>query len=106
MSCQDFLLYADLMNPSPMGVISPFSSGYASIVQNPCLEKNSDSPKGIIGMFDVSARPYVSSDELTFAAPMNKFERMVGNMEESFLITESWKNVQKRIGSAGKKYYM
>ena len=56
-------------------------------------------------MFDVSARPYVSADELTFAAPMNKFERMVGNMEESFLITESWKKVQKRSGSGGKKYY-
>lgn len=24
--------------------------------------------------------------------------QMVGNMEESFLITESWKKVQKRIG--------
>ena len=75
----------------PNGVIAPFSAGCASIVQNPYLEKDSDSPKGIIGMFDVSARPYVSADELTFAAPMNKFERMVGNMEESFLITESWK---------------
>jgi len=28
-------------------------------------------------MFDVSARPNVFADELTFAAPMNKFERMV-----------------------------
>jgi len=49
-------------------------------------------------MFDISARPYVDPDELTFATPMNKFERMVGNMEESFLITESWKKVQNRIG--------
>jgi hypothetical protein len=56
-------------------------------------------------MFDVSARPYVSADELTFAAPLNKFEKMVGNMEESFLITESWKKVQKRISSGRKKFY-
>jgi len=89
----------------PNGVIAPFGAGCASIVQNPYLEKDSDHPRGIIGMFDVSARPYVSADELTFAAPINKFERMVGNMEESFLITESWKRVQKRIGSAGKVYY-
>ncbi|CAG0991565.1 hypothetical protein METP3_02685 [Methanosarcinales archaeon] len=81
----------------PNGVIAPFGAGCASIVQNPYLEKDSYSPKGIIGMFDVSARPYVCADELTFAAPMNKFERMVGNMEESFLITESWKKMQKRI---------
>ena len=85
------------------GVIAPFGAGCASIVQNPYLEKDSDNPKGIIGMFDVSARPYVFADELTFAAPMNKFERMVENIEESFLITESWKKVQKRISSTGKK---
>ncbi len=82
----------------PNGVIAPFSSGCAAIVQNPYLEKDSGDPRGIIGMFDISARPYVSPDELTFAAPMNKFESMIENMEESFLITGSWKIVQKRIG--------
>ncbi|MFA4957954.1 MAG: DUF169 domain-containing protein [Candidatus Methanoperedens sp.] len=82
----------------PYGVIAPFSSGCAAIVQNPYLEKDSSEPRGIIGMFDVSARPYVRADELSFAAPMNKFETMVENMEESFLITESWKMVQKRMG--------
>jgi len=81
----------------PNGVIAPFGAGCASIIQNPYLEKDSDQPRSFIGMFDVSARPYVSADELTFAAPINKFERMVGNMDESFLITESWKKVQKRI---------
>lgn len=85
----------DVSNPN--GVIAPFSSGCAAIVQNPYLEKDSTEPRGIIGMFDVSARPYVRADELTFAAPMNKFETMIGNMEESFLITESWKMVQKRM---------
>ena len=28
---------------------------------------------------------------------MNKFERMIDNMNESFLITPSWGKVQKRI---------
>ncbi len=81
----------------PNGVIAPFSSGCAAIVQNPYLEKDFSEPRGIIGMFDISARPYVHPDELTFAASMNKFETMVENMEESFLITESWKMVQKRM---------
>ncbi len=48
-------------------------------------------------MFDVSARPYVPENTLTFSVPMNKFAMMVENMDESFLITESWKMVQKRI---------
>jgi uncharacterized protein (DUF169 family) len=81
----------------PDGVIAPFGSGCSSIVQYPYLEKNSDRPRGVIGMFDVSARPFVPGNRLTFSVPMNKFVRMIDNMEESFLITKSWAKVQKRI---------
>lgn len=87
----------------PNGVISPFAAGCGTIVQYPYLEKDSDSPRGIIGMFDVSARPFVQANMLTFSVPMNKFARMVENMEESFLITESWSKVQKRLGKATKE---
>lgn len=79
------------------GVIAPMGSGCSTIVQYPYLEKDSGHPKGVIGMFDVSARPFVPDDVLTFAVPMNKFADMVENMEESFLTTDSWKAVQKRI---------
>jgi uncharacterized protein (DUF169 family) len=78
-------------------VIAPFGSGCASIVQYPYLEAKSAKPKAVIGMFDISARPFVPADVLTFAAPMSKLIRMVDNMEESFLITPSWAKVQKRI---------
>jgi len=78
-------------------VIAPFGSGCSTIVHYPYLEKDSEHPRGIIGMFDVSARPYVDKDNLTFATPMSKFIRMIENMEESFLITPSWQKVQKRI---------
>jgi uncharacterized protein (DUF169 family) len=81
----------------PDGVIAPFGSGCSTIVQYPYLEKNADRPRGIIGMFDVSARPFVPGNRLTFSVPMNKFVRMIDNMEESFLITKSWAKVQKRI---------
>ncbi len=72
-------------------------SGCSAIVQHPYLEKDSKRPKGVIGIFDVSARPYVPEDVLTFAVPMNKFASMIENMEESLLITDSWRTVQKRI---------
>ncbi len=78
-------------------VIAPFGSGCGSIVQYPYQEAKSARPRAVIGMFDVSARPFVAKDVLAFAAPMTKFARMVDNMEESFLITPSWKAVQKRI---------
>jgi uncharacterized protein (DUF169 family) len=79
------------------GVIAPMGSGCSTIVQYPYLEKDSEHPRGVIGMFDVSARPYVQENVLTFAVPMNRFATMVENMEESFLITGSWQAVQKRI---------
>ncbi len=81
----------------PNAVIVPMGSGCSSIVQNPYLEKDSDHPRGVIGMFDSSARPFVAPDELTFAAPMKKFTAMVADMEESFLITNTWKAMLKRI---------
>lgn len=81
----------------PHGVIAPFGAGCASIVDYPYKELNSPDPRSVLGMFDVSARPCVPSNVLTFAAPWPKFVKMVGNMDESFLITRSWNKVKSRI---------
>jgi len=81
------------------GVFAPFGAGCATIVLYPYLENYSKHPRGVLGMFDVSARPCVQKDVLTIAFPMKKFKAMIGNMEESFLTTESWKKVKKRIAS-------
>jgi uncharacterized protein (DUF169 family) len=82
----------------PNGIFTPFSAGCGTIVQYPYLEKDSTRPRGVLGMFDVSARPFVPKETLSLALPMNKFERMVENMDESFLITPSWDKVRGRIG--------
>ena len=78
-------------------VMVPFGSGCSTIVQYPYLEKDAAVPKGVIGMFDISARPFVPQYTMTFSAPISKFARMIDNMEDSFLITSSWAVVQKRI---------
>lgn len=83
--------------PDPDGVIAPMGSGCGTAVMFPYLEKDKERPRGVIGMFDISARPFVPGNMLTFAVPMKKFTRMIENMEESFLITDSWKKVQERI---------
>ena len=79
------------------GVIAPFAAGCGSIVLYPYLERDMTRQRGVIGMFDVSARPYVPGDTLSFSVPMKKFQRMVEDMDESFLITQSWAKVNKRI---------
>jgi hypothetical protein len=60
-------------------------------------EKEKEHPRAIIGMFDISARPYVRKDHLSFAVPLSLFEEMAANIEESFLITESWERVRMRL---------
>lgn len=81
----------------PNGVFAPFSAGCGSIVQYPYLERDAARPRCVLGMFDVSARPWVPENTLSFAAPMTKFASMVSQMGESFLITPSWAKVRKRI---------
>jgi uncharacterized protein (DUF169 family) len=81
------------------GVFTPMGAGCSSVILNPILEGRSKHPRCIVGMFDITARPYVPKDVLTFAAPMGKFTTMVENMESSFLTTKTWRKVQERIGS-------
>jgi uncharacterized protein (DUF169 family) len=81
----------------PNGNIAPFAAGCGSIVHYPYLEIQSENPRAVIGMFDPSARPCVPENVLTFAVPMKKFEKMIGYMEESFLITPTWSTIKKRI---------
>ena len=81
----------------PCSVIAPFCAGCGSIIQHPYLEGQKEHPRAILGMFDVSARPWVQRGTLSFAVPMSKFDRMIDNMEESFLITKSWDKVRSRM---------
>jgi len=81
----------------PNGTITPFGPGCGSIVYYPYLEIDAEKPRAVIGMFDISARPCVPAGVLSFSVPMAKFSKMIGYMDESFLITESWKKVQERI---------
>jgi hypothetical protein len=81
----------------PYGVVTPMGAGCASIINYPYEEAHSENPKCILGMFDVSARPCVSEGKLTFAIPLHRFEQMVLNMDESFLITKSWDLVRMRL---------
>jgi len=81
----------------PEAVIAPMGSGCSSIVQNPLKEAQSSHPKVVLGMFDVSARPWVQPGDLTLSVPWQKFTRMVDEMDESFLITPSWEKVRSRF---------
>jgi len=88
---------ANFDQEEPHGVIAPFGSGCSTIVYYPYFQRESERPRAVIGMFDISARPFVGENEITFSAPMAKFQTMVENMDESFLITKSWQLVKQRL---------
>ncbi len=88
---------ANFDQTDPNGTYTPFGAGCGSIVYYPYLESKSERQRAVIGMFDPSARPCVPENVLTFAVPMKRFEKMIGYMEESFLITETWSTIRKRI---------
>jgi uncharacterized protein (DUF169 family) len=89
---------ANFDQTEPNGTITPFGSGCGTMIHYPYLESMSERQRAVIGLFDPSARPCLPEDVLTFAVPMKRFEKMIGYMEESFLITETWKTVKNRIG--------
>ncbi len=77
--------------------VMPFGSGCYTIVKLPLEELTSSHPHAVLGMFDATVRPWVPQDELTLSIPFPKFVSMVANMDESFLITETWRKVKSRI---------
>lgn len=88
---------ANFDQSEPNGTFTPFAAGCGSIVYYPYLESKSERQRAVIGMFDPSARPCVPENVLTFAVPYKRFEKMVSYMEESFLITETWSVIRKRM---------
>jgi hypothetical protein len=95
---------ANFDRADPNGVICPMGSGCSSIVYYPWLEQQKADPKVVMGMFDPSARKCVPLDVMTIAFPMKRFEKVVGYMEESFLITGTWVTVKKKIERSGAMY--
>ena len=81
----------------------PFSSGCGAILTHPLKEGEKEKPQAILGLFDVSARPFVEPNVLTLAMPAKLFHILLDNQDESFLITKSWEVVRRRIGETGKR---
>ena len=67
------------------------------LIYYPYREQVEGTKRAVLGMFDPSARLCTGSNLLSFAVPISKFMVMNDQMEESFLITDTWKMMQKRM---------
>lgn len=82
---------------SPYEVIAPYGTGCDSVVGFPMSELKSENPRAVLGPLDVSVRKVFKPNILTFSAPWPRFLRILENMEESFLYTDTWTKLKKRF---------
>ncbi len=59
-------------------------------------EATKEQPRAILGGMDTAMRGCVKQDLLTFSVAAQMFERMVGNMDSSFLTTYIWEPLKRR----------
>jgi hypothetical protein len=78
-------------------VIIPYAAGCQTIGIYPYCEAESDLPRAVVGLTDISARTYIRQqlgDHLmTFAVPLKMFKEMEDNVEGSFLERPVWEKL-------------
>lgn len=85
-------------------VCSPFGAGCSNIVTWPIKYLAEGKLKAVLGAWDPADRKYLKTDEITFTVPLEMFNRMVERWGESFLTTNAWKTVTKRIEKSRKTW--
>ena len=96
---------ANFDESNPYTVKTPFCPGCASLTMFPMQESLSPNPKPIVGMLDVSTRPYIPQSAFSFAIPFEKFESMIENMDNCFLSHDMWHKVQIRYTYPSSRKY-
>jgi len=77
-------------------VIAPMGSGCTTIGIIPYEEEESEIPRAVLGLFDISVRKYIDKNILSFSIPYKLFEKMEENVEGSFLQKEEWLEILAR----------
>ena len=95
---------ATFVTNDPEVVASPWGAACSNLVVWPLHYISKGLKKAVIGGFDSSARKFFKTDELSFTMPFSMFTEMTKRYDESFLKTETWANVQKKIDRSKKAW--
>ena len=91
------VVLANYEGPAGDNVIIPWAAGCQSFGIFTFREAQSDRPRAVVGMVDISARKYMNrrfgSDLLTFSIPFRMFLTMEGNVSGSCLEHDQWKEL-------------
>ena len=95
---------ATFVTNNPEVVASPWSAACGSLVVWPLHYLSKGLNKAVIGGWDPSARKFFKTDELSFTVPFGMFTEMTNRFDESFLKTNTWAIVQKKISRSKKAW--
>jgi hypothetical protein len=93
------VVLANYGRPGSDNVIIPFGAGCLSVNLIPYLESQQPRPRAVVGLTDVTVRPLVDPDILSFTVPFGMFLEMEANVSGSFLEKKAWAKVRARIGT-------
>lgn len=78
-------------------VASPFGAGCTNIVAWPLVYERRGVECAVLGGFDLSARKFMKTDELSFSIPLGLYRKMLEAMEMSALTRKTWEIVRKKV---------
>jgi uncharacterized protein (DUF169 family) len=91
------VVLANYGRPGLDNVIIPFGAGCHTTCLIPWGEAGKERPQAVVGMTDISARPVIDADLLSFSVPVGMFKEMEDNVAGSFLDKPAWQKVEQRI---------
>lgn len=84
---------ANYYRPGIENVMIPFSSGCQSVFLIPYAEAQKENPKAAVGLIDITIRPMIEADMLSFSVPYKMFLDMEKNTDGSFLEKHLWHRI-------------
>lgn len=78
-------------------VFAAMCSGCASILRIPLAELTKPSPRGVIGLIDIFARPNFGANLVALTVPARKFAEMEDNSKDCFFQARTWNGIKQRL---------
>lgn len=94
---------ATFVTNDPEAVVSPWGAACTDLVTWPMKFLTQGKNKAVLGGWDPSARKFFKTDELSFTVPYTMYRQMLDRWEDSFLTTQTWAVVKKKIDRSKKR---
>jgi len=95
---------AAFVTNDPEAIASPWGAACGNLVVWPLKYKIQGKPKAVLGGWDPSARKFFKTDELSLSMPFEMFTAMLERFEASFLKTDTWQTVKKKIDRSNRTW--